>query len=84
MNNTFGLFSTKDLEFIKTNKICPTFTINMLEKTKYSVEPYICLDHRRIQEHLRNNYNYMTEQNIWNTNNTIIHTYINSIVQFNK
>lgn len=73
--NQFGCFATKDIEFIQKNNIYTPETIKWLEQTKNDMDPFTCLKHRRVQEDLRDNYNYYSSQKAWNSNNTVLHTF---------
>jgi D-hexose-6-phosphate mutarotase len=79
-----GKFATSDIKFIEQNNICPKSTVDWLYKTQNSVDPHTCIDHRRIQEVLRTDYNHHSDKSSWNTTNTVIHNYFNNNVKFNK
>lgn len=79
-----GAFAQKDINFIVNNNLCPPSTVKFLENTMNETSnPYVCLEHRRIQEVLKINYDYYSDKQAWNTNNQVIHNFYNQNVSFN-
>lgn len=77
-----GVFSKRDIKHIKDNDIYPQTTLKFLITTYNSTDPFVCLQHRRIQEDLRNNHSHYAEQESWNKNNEVVHTFQNKNVKF--
>ena len=73
--NDYGLYQN-DINFIRKNNLCTPERLEDLETKKNNyTTPNICFDHRRIQEKLRNEHNYHSDQNSWNRNNKVLHNY---------
>ena len=70
-----GYFHPTDLNFMRTHKIGTEDLRNNLQQNMNSSEPNTCLQQRRVQEVLRDEYNHMSDQQTWNANNKVIHTY---------
>ncbi len=68
-----GFLGINDIKAVDTYNL--PYDTEKLFNEKDSSDPLDCLDHRGIQEELRNNFNYRSDQKAWNKNCNVIHKF---------
>jgi hypothetical protein len=71
--STQGSLGAKDIAFIANNNV--PYNVAQLYTDMNSLDPLDCMAHRGIQENLRDNYGYKSDQKTWNENCKVIHEY---------